>query len=273
MSDVALPQEPLSQQTSGVVTRLQALRAQIAAWFWVDGLVRVAWMALGLLAADLAIDWFFRLDKPQRVVMLVLMVGVLGWRVYRRLVRPLSATMSDDALALSVESANKQLGQSLISALQLSRMENVEARGMSPMLVAQTVRHGTVAAERVSFGGILDGREFRLNALLLVIALGVFALVGYGIATTGTLSIWFNRNILLGYQTWPQKTYLVVERVGENGAVVFPRGEDWTQLVSVKTESEVIPESVYLEFRRARGAARFSDLSTAPRCNLLAPAR
>src|SRR5262245_3039808 len=204
---VALPQKPLAQETSGVVARLQSLRSQIAAWFWVDGLVRVLWLALGLIAVDLAIDWFFRLDKPQRLVMLGLMIGVIAWRVYRRLVRPLSATMSDDALALSVEASNKQLGQSLISALQLSRLEDVESHGMSPALVAQTVHHGTAAAERVRFANVLDGREFRLNALLLAIALGMFAVVGYGIVTTSTLSIWFNRNILLGYATWPQKTY------------------------------------------------------------------
>jgi hypothetical protein len=262
---VALPQKPLSQQTSGVVSRLAALRTQIAAWFWVDGLVRVLWIALALIAADLAIDWFFRLDKPQRVVMLVLMAGVIVWRIYRRLVRPLSAKMSDDALALSVEAGNKQLGQSLISALQFSRMENVEGRGMSKVLVQETVRRGAAAAENVPFGNVLDGQEFRLNAVLLVIALAIFGLIGYGIASTETLSIWFNRNIALGNGTWPQKTYLVIERMNEDGTVVFPRGEDWTQTVSVTDESEIIPDAVYLDFRRARGRAPATMKKTSER--------
>lgn len=262
---VALPQKPLSQQTSGVISRLAALRTQIAAWFWVDGLVRVLWIALALIAVDLAIDWFFRLDKPQRVVMLVLMLGVIVWRIYRRLVRPLSATMSDDALALSVEAGNKQLGQGLISALQLSRMENVEARGMSPVLVQETVRRGAAAAEKVSFGSVLDGKEFRLNALLLAIAVGMFAVIGYGIVATNTLSIWFNRNIMLGNGTWPQKTYLVIERKNEDGTIVFPRGEDWTQTVTVTEESEIVPETVYLDFRRARGRAPVTMKKTSER--------
>ena len=265
MSGIAIPPKPLSQETSGVIARLHALRTQIAAWFWVDGLVRVLWMALALIAVDLAIDWFFRLDKPQRVVMLVLMLGVIAWRVYRRLVRPLSAAMSDDALALSVEASNKQLGQSLISALQLARIEDAEARGMSPALVRETVRQGTAVAERVSFGSVLDGKEFRLNGLLLVIALGLFGLIGYGIATTSTLSIWFNRNVLLGYATWPQKTYLVVERVNKDGTVVFPRGEDWTQIVTVRDDSEVIPDAVYLEFRGIRGRAPLAMKKTSDR--------
>jgi hypothetical protein len=192
------------------------------------------------------------MDRAQRAVMLVLMVGGILWLVQRRLVRPLAATMSDDALALQVEAKNKELGQGLISALQLSRLENAESRGMSPALVEQTVLRGTKAADHVNFASVLDGREFRLNAVLLGLALLALGGLAYGVGATEPLAIWFNRNILLGDRFWPQKTYLKIERVGENGAVVFPRGEDWTQLVSVTPESRVVPETVFLDFRRTK---------------------
>lgn len=250
MSDVAL--SPLSEQTTGVVSRLAALRRRVAAWFWVDGLGRVLWLLLALCAADLVLDWLFRMDKPQRLVMLALMIGGVGWLAYRRLVRPLSASMSDDALALQVEAGNKQLGQAMISALQFSRMEDVESRGMSPVLVRQTVAAGAQAAERVNFAGILDGKEFRINTVLLGAAVLTLAALGAGVAANDSLNIWFNRNILLGERTWPQDTYLVIERV-KDGKVVFPRGEDWTQVVTVREDSKTIPEAVYIDFRRARG--------------------
>src|SRR5687767_4047945 len=115
MSDITYA--PLTDQTASVTSRLQALRGKIAAWLWLYGLSRVLWCAIGLFAADLAIDWFFRMDRPQRVVMLLLMIGVLAYMIYRKLVLPLSATASDDALCLQVEARHKQLGQSLISAL------------------------------------------------------------------------------------------------------------------------------------------------------------
>ena len=249
MSDAALP---LAEQTSGVVARLAALRRHVGVWFWVDGMSRVIWLALALCAADLVLDWLFRMDRAQRLVMLGLMAGALGWLAYRRLVRPLSATMSDDALALQVEAGNKQLGQAMISALQLARLDDVESRGMSPVLVKQTVLSGARAAERVHFASVLDGKEFRLNTVLL--ALGVLALGGLaaGVAANDSLGIWFNRNILLGDKTWPQDTYLVIERA-KDGKVVFPRGEDWTQVVTVREDSQVIPDAVYIDFRRARG--------------------
>src|SRR5262249_25409255 len=65
--------------------------------------------------------------------------------------------------------------------------------------------------------------------------------------------IWFDRNILLGDRLWPQKTYLVIEKIRPDGTVVVPRGEAWTQLVSVRPESQVVPQAVYLDFRRAHG--------------------
>ena len=250
MSDIPYP--PLSQHTTGVAARLARLRSQVAAWFWVDGLSRVLWLALALAAADLALDWMFRMDRAQRLVMLVLMLGGIGWLAYRRLFRPLSATLSDDALALQVEARNKELGQGLISALQLSRLEGAAGRGMSPVLVEQTVLRGTQAADRVDFANVLDGKEFRLNALMLGLALLALGGLAYGVTASEPLAIWFNRNILLGDRIWPQKTYLVIERVGENGAVVFPRGEDWTQVVSVTPQSEIVPEAVFLEFRRTK---------------------
>ncbi len=250
MSDIPYP--PLAQHTTGVAARLARLRSQVAAWFWVDGLSRVLWLALALAAADLALDWLFRMDRAQRLVMLVLMLGGIGWLAYRRLICPLSATMSDDALALQVEARNKELGQGLISALQLARLEGAAERGMSPALVEQTVLRGTKSAEGVDFANVLDAKEFRLNALLLGLAVAALGGLAYGVTASEPLAIWFNRNILLGDRIWPQKTYLVIERVGKDGAVVFPLGEDWTQLVSVTPQSEVVPEAVFLEFRRTK---------------------
>ena len=250
MSDAAV--NPLRDYTAVVVSRLHALRRQIAAWFWVDGLSRVLWTALAVFVIDLGIDWFFRMDVPQRAVMLLLMLGVIGTVAWRRLVRPLSIPLSDDALALQVEDRNKTLGQGMISALQLARIEDHAQRGMSPVLVRQTVIFGAQAAGSVDFGRVLDQREFRINATILLSAVVLLLAGAVGVARSQPLAIWFHRNVLLGDSVWPQKTYLVVQRA-QNGRVKFPRGEDWTQVVEVTPESEIVPDNVYIDFRRARG--------------------
>jgi hypothetical protein len=261
MSDIAAP--PLSRQTEPIVSRLAQLRRQVSLWFWVDGLCRVLWTALAACAADLVIDWFFRLDEAQRLVMLLLIVGLIGSLVIRWLVRPLSAPLSDDALALAVEARHKELGQGMISALQLARIEDVSSRGMSPALVARTVQHGAQAAQRVDFASVLDGREFGRNAALLLGAAVVLSLGIVGIWTNSALAIWFDRNVLLGDSVWPQQTYLVVERV-ENGRVKFPRGEDWTQVVRIREDSRLVPDEVYIDFRRSRGRQSLAMKKTGP---------
>lgn len=252
MSDISLPQ--LSQLTGDVLQRLAQLRRQIATWFWVDGLSRLLWAVIGLFVLDLLIDWSFRMDKPQRAVMLALMLGMMAWVAIRRLVRPLSATISDDALALEVERLNPQLNQSVISALQFSRMEELERLGYSPAMVRQTVQGGATAATAVNYSAVLDEREFRQNAFLMAVATILLVLTAAGAVMHPMMRIWANRNLLLGDMVWPQKTYLRIERAS-NDKVIFPRGEDWTQIVSVTENSEVIPEIVYIDFRRARGRA------------------
>ena len=263
MSDIPYP--PLTDHTTGILARLARLRGQVAAWFWVEGLCRVLWLALALVAADLAIDWLFHMDRAQRAVMLVLMLGILGWAVHRWMMRPLSAAVSDDALALQVEKANQQLGERLISALQLARIADAQSRGMSPQMVRQAVLSGVQIAQEISFANVLDSRHFKKNLLLLTAAGFVLACLAVGVVAAAPLQIWFRRNILLTSATWPQKTYLVIERVGQDGAVVFPRGEDWTQMVSVRPDSRVIPEAVYLDFRRTRGRAPLAMKRTSER--------
>jgi hypothetical protein len=248
MSDVPANLHTL---TAPVEARLAALRSSVQGWFWVAGLYRLLWLALLLAAVDLGLDWLFRMDLSQRVVMLVLIVGALAYAAYHWLVVPLSCPMSDDALCLEVERKHPALGQSLISALQLARLDRVSERGMSPALVKHTVHQGAQAASDLNFTSVLDAGGWRRNMALLVLGVAAWLAVGIGVARSAPLSIWFNRNVLLGEAVWPQNTYLVIERA-EGGKVTFPRGGDWTQIVSVREDSLVVPDAVYLDFRSAR---------------------
>lgn len=252
MSDIPLPQ--LSQLTSDVVSRLARLRRQVAVWFWVDGLSKLLWAVIGLFLVDLALDLLFRMDKPQRAVMLAIIAAAVAYVGYRWLLRPLNATISDDALVLEVERKNPQLSESVISALQFARMDDFGSKGYSPAMVRQTVQRGATASADINFSNVIDGREMRVNSVLLFFAVVICGAVVVGSLVNPLMATWANRNLLLGDREWPQKTYLRIERV-ENGKVVLPRGEDWTQIVSVTEESQIVPENVHIDFRRARGRA------------------
>jgi hypothetical protein len=242
---------PLLEQTAGVVTRLASLRRQITAWFWIEGLAHVFWLALALLAIDLVLDWTFRMDRAQRAVLLALMLSALGWAVSRWLARPLSISLGDDVLALAVERANPQLGQGLITALQLARLGDAQANGLSPALVRRAVLHGVQVAQEVSFGKVINQDRHGRNVIQLLTAGFLLFCLAAGTLIASPLQIWLSRNLLLSSATWPQQTYLVIERLAADGTVVFPRGDDWTQGVSVRPDSRQVPEVVYFDFRRA----------------------
>jgi hypothetical protein len=83
------------------------------------------------------------------------------------------------------------------------------------------------------------------------VCLLVLASVSIGVASTSLLGIWFNRNLLLGSQTWPQKTYLVVEGLDGDGKIPMVRGEDYKLLVTIDPRSEIQDVDVFFDYRDA----------------------
>lgn len=234
---------PIERLTS----RLARVRRGIAARLWTEGLARIFWLLIGLAAVDLALDWFFRMDRAQRAVMLALVAGIVGWNIYRGLIRPLSTPASDDALALQLEAANPRLGQALITSLQLARYGDSRRTGLSPALVRHAIATGVRVADELSFGTILDSRRFTRNSLLLFAALSVLVCFTVALPFVPPLRIWISRNLLLSRATWPQQTYLTIDRLGRDATVAFPQGDDWTQTITVSPHSSVVPDVVYFE--------------------------
>ena len=225
---------------------------KINSWFLVDGLGRLLLCLVLLIGVDLLIDWMFRMDRAQRAVMLAIAVIVLAWVSYRRVIRPLSCRVSDDALCLEVEDHNEQLRQGLISAVQFSRMQNVESLGISPAMVEATIDHGLRAAEHVAFDRILRSKRFFANVALLIATLLCLAGVAVSAVYTQPMGIWFNRNVLLGNREWPQNVYLIVEGV-QDGRLTIPRGDDWPLVVTVNERSRRIPDTVHVDIRGPGG--------------------
>jgi hypothetical protein len=234
-----------------IAGRLHSLRRQVQVWFWIDGLGRVLLGALLIFAVDLFLDWQLRLTHSQRVVMWLLMAGSILALIYRRLVLPLSSQIGDDALLLEVERRHKELGQSVISAAQFSRIGDIEHLGVSPEMVAATIQRGVDQAGQIKFGDVLNSQRWWANLYLLLLAVGLTGGLAYGVVNWEPLGIWFNRNLVLGDSQWPQQTYL--EIVGaKDGVVTLPRGESWTQRVLVRDDSEVLPDAIYIDYYPGR---------------------
>lgn len=245
MSQATLPSHHVP---SSVAAKLRGLRMKITAWLLVDGLSRVLGVLIGLILIDLAVDYFFSLDVYQRIVMLVLGGAAVAFVAYYRLLVPLTTPVPDDALILAVEGHyGKELGESLISAVQFSRIGDVDALGVSPQLVKASIDQGTQAADRIKFGTVVDSGWFVANLALLFATGALLAAGGYAVANTEMGSIWWDRNVLLQDRGWPQDTYLDVQYAQDN-VLIIPRGDDWPLTVTVKEDSERKPDEVLVDF-------------------------
>ena len=257
----ARPPRP-EQAPPGVAEKLQGLRRRITMWFVLDGLSRLLWCAIALIAVDLVLDWTFMMDRAQRAVMLVLAFGTLAAVFYYKLIRPLSIHFSDDALCQQVEAKHAELGQSLISAVQFARLENIDDANVSPAMIRATIQEGGARASKVRFQDVLSESGWYRSIVLLVLAIVIFGLVGMTVASDEPMRIWFDRNIKLGDSLWPQDYYFEIAGV-EDGVLTIPRGDDWPLLVTVVEGNEKLPPMDELNVQidlRGKQERRFEKL-------------
>lgn len=245
MSEVTRTKKTPESITQG----LSALRRKISTWILIKGLSRVFLVLIGLVAVDLLIDWFFHMDNSQRAILLVLMVAVVIWSIWHFLIKPLSQKSTDDALILEVEGQNKELKESIISAMQFSRSKSIEKQGVSTAMVDATIQHGGTAASQIKFGKILDSNRLLINMILLVVGLGAIGFAGYQISDSDSfLATWFDRNVRLKERAWPQKTYLKMLGDIKDGELLVTRGVDFLQQVEIESRSEIKDVEVFMEF-------------------------
>ena len=214
--------------------KLRLLRMRLTGWMLVNGLAWLLGCAVVLIAFDIVIDRFLRMDFSQRVIMLCLMGIVLLLVLYFKVIKPLLSVPTDDALILEVEDKNRDLKQSLISSVQLSRHDDatVAEKGMSASLVKATVEQGVQKAKAIDFGSALNVARGGWNWCLLLLFAGALGFVGYKVYEGGFFETWFNRNILLTDDQWPQDTYLIIPDAVD-GQLIAARGSDLTLRVLV----------------------------------------
>ena len=184
MAQASLPSDAARKGgvPSAVSSKLQALRMKINMWLFIDGVSRVLIVAAGLLFLWFLLDYFFSFDFYLRLVNLAVSCILLGYLVYQYLIVPFGTRVSDDALVLAVEKHyGRELGESLISAVQFSRMSNeIEIQGVSPELVRATIAQGTEAAGKAAFGKVVNGHALGINLAIFAVGAALLGVYAYG---------------------------------------------------------------------------------------------
>ncbi|HVS34397.1 MAG TPA: hypothetical protein VMS17_02380 [Gemmataceae bacterium] len=171
-----------------------------------------------------------------RLVLLILAVGgvlaIVTLTVLGRLLRE----FSDPALALVLERRfPDQLGDRLITAVELSDLRRAAAQGYSPAMVLETIHEAAERVQQVPVAQAFNWRRLIWRGVLaVVLTLGLYALLGglfwtldaIGAVRDGRIGysrfnevvqMWFERNVLLRHTLWPRRAQLVFVNVPEEG--------------------------------------------------------
>lgn len=236
-----MPAEPLLTADPAIrhpLDRLRGLIVRYVAWdgALAAGLFLAGWFWAGLAAdyglfAATGFDWVQDAPKWLRAVALVGLSLVLVVVLVRRVVFRLTKQFTYPALALVLEKRfPAQLGDRLITAVELADVADQERVGYSGDLLRQTIaeareRVATVPVREVFYwralrrkAGVLAGLFVVCGLTWLVIdtvAHRQFAPGAFVNSAADTAAIWGERNLLLLDTPWPRRAHL--ELVGFPG--------------------------------------------------------
>jgi hypothetical protein len=208
------------------------------------------------------------LSRSARGVMLALVLGVLGWIIYRWILQRLFVRLSDRNMAVLLERRYGRFRDSLITSVELDRQE-VGSSDTYRELCAATARDAQDRLREVRVARALNYQPLR-NSALVATAL-VVALFAFYFVNPPALALGVNRLYLLRDQPWPRRAHLEVvgvelQRISpETGTVAsrlvpfrqrlikVAKGTDVRLVVRADASARLIPEICTIYYQTQPG--------------------
>ncbi len=230
---------------------LSRVRRRLLREVWIFGLGRALFVTSLWLLFIFLVDWVLHVPAGVRLVNFALLLVLPIFALWRELIVPLRSVPDEAGLAVLLERAHPDLHELLVSAVQLSRLGDLEAGSAGdPQLIAKVIAEAESKASSLSLDKLSDPlpprRSFGLGALATAAMLVTFFLQGEAARI-------FLARIAGGATPWPQRTHLVLEiPVGgdlhttrEHLELDVARGSDLP--IIVRSEGK-IPDDVTVHF-------------------------
>jgi len=181
----------------------------------------------------------------------------LGFMLYRRVVQPVLVALGDRVLSLQIERRHPELGDALVTAVELSQWVDRAPEGSSPALTKAAIEWGVRRAEGLRFFDVINFAALARKAAIVLVFTSL--LVSACMVRADVMGLWARRNLLLADDPWPQDTHLKVVGVNEQGRIVVPRGDDLEVRVLVDPNGQV-PAVVHLDHEPNRGRRHIEQM-------------
>ncbi|MBX6312506.1 MAG: DUF4175 domain-containing protein [Isosphaeraceae bacterium] len=243
---------------SPLEARIAALRGRVRRLLALHGLSWV--VAAGVLAVIVAglADWIVpgHLASEVRLVLLVGILGLVGWLTARYVIRPLVVRFRDLDIALRIEQRWPGLNDRLTSTVQFLALAGQGDRDDlfgSKALREATIEQTLKETEAIDFREVVDPKPARRALLSAAVAIGLG--VVFLVAAPGLSRIALARLFTpFGSTQWPKQTHLQIVQAPQKIA----RGEEFRLLVGV-AEGERAPSTAKVTYRFEDG-----DVATEP---------
>lgn len=224
---------------------LQRLRRRIRLYVVMEGLaIAVIWLAVTFWIG-LALDYFpvmmgaSEMPITARSVILTLIAVILGYILYRWILRRTWVNFRNSSLALLLEKRFPEIDDSLVTAVELHRRSDESS--LHQAMLKDATRVAVEKVRNVRVGQVLNIRPLvgkLAVALLAVVSVGLF-----GIMAQNAFAIWSQRLYLLSDTPWPRNTF--IEVVGfEEGAVKVAKGGNLTIRARATATAPKLPPDV-----------------------------
>jgi hypothetical protein len=205
-----------------LLRKIDAVRDRDRAVVMITGLLAAAGAFMGQLALFLALDWGFGLSVAARITLWAFMLAILAWVVWRRIVRRLRDTPSDDAMALRVEARHPDLGGRLIAVVQITRQDPDAGYIGSPELIAALEEDASRRALPLAFDEVINWRALRTAGI--VAGAGILIAFAFTVAGGEVRNAFFVR-LVGGDARYPTRTRIDRAAISARGEMGDPA---WT---------------------------------------------
>lgn len=232
-----------------VIAPLERQCRRLRAYRFLQGACVAFGVVLGLFAVQFALDYFLRLRRDTRAILLVGVIAVIGVALWRLVIKPLRVRFGVMDLAGQMEKRFGELNAVLISALQFHDGLAGCHEGNSPALQRAVIERAVQDGCNLPFDSLINSTHARRFGWTLAGMIGAVGLALFFVPAT--LGTWFDRNVLLSDVSWPKRTRLIVD-TDEDGIIRAAIGDDVEIRATVDPNYEA-PRQVDILFATAQG--------------------
>ena len=165
---------------------LAARRVWKRTLFWTGCAIALVGL-IAILAGAAIVDLLMPLPSIVRIALLIGIIGVVGYLLYRYLIQPLRMKLTPHDVALNVERKHQDLEDRLVSALQFGEVETEDP--IQSHLLQRLVTDAVDRTEGIDFKATVDKSKKRKHIGIAVAALAGCALIGLIFPTELNISL------------------------------------------------------------------------------------